>query len=386
MSRFWPRWMFVCGRGGKTDEGVRRHDVRKAGCKSRALHVHVDGRGDGARVGNFTGRRAIGIPRLGAGKGPLMRLAPPPNPGKIPLFVALGGAFRGPAAPDRASSATARISGSAKVYILAPIGSWGDSDGEKPEGYGGKMALQHDVLRLAELDQKIGQFITERKTKELSRALTEYVGLRESLQRKTLDEDWLLIEDARARDVLRRISSGEGLEADDFVRAWGQVKGNSELAAFGELSDAEVEELGLDLFYSWYSHHEYVRALDDLRPLILQCDASPTVKRLVGKAKQCYAFQQYDATVVMCRVLLEASAHDIGGRLGLARRKVGSDWKRVCDEVLSGSESLERSKNIYNRFSKVAHAEREATFQEALNAFHETLSALEELYGRLDAN
>ena len=92
---------------------------------SRALHVHVDGRGDGARVGNFTGRRAIGIPRLGAGKGPLMRLAPPPNPGKIPLFVALGGAFRGPMAPDCASSATARVSAPGKVYIRGLIGSWG---------------------------------------------------------------------------------------------------------------------------------------------------------------------------------------------------------------------------------------------------------------------
>ena len=247
------------------------------------------------------------------------------------------------------------------------------------------MALQDDALRLAELGQKMDQSLRERKTKEFSRALTEYVGLRESLQRKTLDEDWLSIEDARAREVLRKISSGEGLEGDDFVRALGEVKGDADLAVFGELDDATIEAWD-DLLYSWYGPYEYVRGLAELRPLISEWDASPIVKRLVGKARQCYAFRQYDATIVMCRVLLEASAHDIGGRLGLPRRKVGSDWKRLCDEILSGSELLEPSKKIYDRFSKVAHAEREATSQEALNAFHETLSALEELYESYAAN
>ena len=50
---------------------------------------------------------------------------------------------------------------------------------------------------------------------------TEYVGLRASVQHRMLDEDMVSIEDARAREVLRKISSGEGLEADNFVKAWG---------------------------------------------------------------------------------------------------------------------------------------------------------------------
>ena len=248
------------------------------------------------------------------------------------------------------------------------------------------MSLQDDALRLAELGQKMDQCFRERKIEKLGYALNEYVRLRSSVQHRMLDEDVVSIQDASAREVLRQISDGEGLEADNIVKAWGEVTGDSSLAAFGELDEVETEDLGWDLFYSWYSHHEYVRALDELRPLILRCDASPTVKRLVGKARQCYAFQQYDAAIVMCRVLLEASAHDIGGQLRLPRRKVGSDWKRLCDEILSGSELLGPSKNMYDRFSKVAHAEREATSQEALSAFHDTLSALEEVYARLADN
>ena len=248
------------------------------------------------------------------------------------------------------------------------------------------MALQNDALRLAELDRKIDQFLRERKIEEeFFRALTEYVGLRESLQRKMLEEDVVSIEDARAREVLHKVSSGEGLEADNIVRVLGEVRGDPDLAVFGELDDATIEAWD-DLLYSWYGPYEYVRGLAELRPLISEWDASPTVKRLVGKARQCYAFQQYDATIVMCRVLLEASAHDIGGRLGLPRRKVGSDWKHLCKKILSKSELLDRLTNVYDRFSKVAHAEREATPQEALSAFHETLSALEELYERYTAN
>jgi len=223
--------------------------------------------------------------------------------------------------------------------------------------------------------------------------LDEYRALRVSLRDKMLDEDTVSSEDARAREVLRKITSGEGLEADMVVRAWGQVKGNSDSAAFGELSDAEVEELGLDLFYSWYSHHEYVRALDELRPLILQSDASPTVKRLVGKAKQCYAFQQYDAATTMCRALLEAAVRDICERLELIRRSSNSskdDWSRLLGKVareLGIEEPFKKKlKRLYGSLCTVVHAEREAAPQEALSAFHETLSALEELYERYAAN
>ena len=255
------------------------------------------------------------------------------------------------------------------------------------------MALQNDALRLAELDRKIDQFLRERKIEEeFFRALTEYVGLRESLQRKMLEEDVVSIEDARAREVLHKISSGEGLEADNVVRVLGEVRGDPDLAVFGELDDATIEAWD-DLLYSWYGPYEYVRGLAELRPLISECDASPIVKRLVGKARQCYAFRQYDATTVMCRVLIEAAVRDICERLGLIRRSSKSyrdNWSRPLGKVtrtLGIEESLKKKlKRLHGALCKVAHAEKEATPQEALSAFHETLSALEELYESYAAN
>lgn len=247
------------------------------------------------------------------------------------------------------------------------------------------MALQDDALRLAELDKKIDQAISEEgKFEELRRALPEYVGLRENLQRKTLDEAWLSIEDARAREVLRKISSGEGLEADNVVRVLGKAKGYSDLAVFGELDDATIEAWA-DLDF-WNLPYEYARGLAESRPLISQCNASPTVKRLVGEARRCYALQQYDAATTMCRALLEAAVRDICERLELIRRSSKSHrdkWEHLLGKVARAEEPLKKKlKRLYGDLCKVVHAEEEACPLKALNAFHETLSVLEELYER----
>ena len=254
------------------------------------------------------------------------------------------------------------------------------------------MTLQDDALRLAELDQEMAQLVRDGKTEKLICALAEYVKLRSSVHHRMLDEDVISIEEARAREVLRRIAGGEGLEADDLVKALGEVTGNSDLAAFGVLGDAEIEDLGWDLFYSWYGPHEYVRGRSELRPLIPECGASPTVKRLVGEARQCYAFQQYDAATTMCRALLEAGVRDVCERLGLIRRSsksYGDGWSRLLGKAmctLGIEESFKKKlKRLYGDLCTVAHAERTATPRKVLTEFHETLSGLEELYENLAA-
>src|SRR5260370_41809296 len=51
--------------------------------------------------------------------------------------------------------------------------------------------------------------------------------------------------------------------------------------------------------------------LAELRPLILRAPISESVSRLVRQVKDCYAFQQYDAAYVLCRIVIEASIRDI---------------------------------------------------------------------------
>ena len=242
------------------------------------------------------------------------------------------------------------------------------------------MALQDDALRLAELDQRANQLLKKETGKEFFRVLEEYAKLRISVRHRMLDEGAVSTENPKARDILRKIDGGEGLQADHFVKALGEFTGNSDLAAFGELNDADREELSWFLF----NPYEYVTGLDELRLLIPECDASPTVDRLVKETRRCYAFQQYDAATTMCRALLEAAVRDICERLGWSLK---GNWESLLGKVtraLGIEEPLKKKlKRLYHEFPTVAHAKMEATPQQVCKDSHETLSALEELYVRL---
>ena len=248
------------------------------------------------------------------------------------------------------------------------------------------MTLENDALRLAELDQMAGHLLEKKIGEEFARVLDEYVALWRSLRFRMVDEGAVSTENPKAREVLRKIDSGEGLLADRFVKAFGEFTGDSDLSAFGELDDADREEL------SWLlsNPYDYVTGLEELRLLIPACNASPTVDRLVKETRRCYAFQQYDAATTMCRALLEAAVRDICERLGLIRRSSKSckdNWGRLLGKVtpaLGIEESLKKELNcLYGDLCTVAHAERQVTSQEARTEFHETLSAIEKLYERL---
>ena len=247
------------------------------------------------------------------------------------------------------------------------------------------MALQDDALRLVELDRLVFQTLMEGISEEGSRVLGEYLELRISLKSKMLDESVVSIEDGMAREVLHKISNGEGLPTDGFVKRLEELSGDD--LALGEFDDVDIERLGSELFYSWFSHHEYVNALAELRPLILRSDAPQSVRRLVQEAKDCYAFQQYDAAFALCRMLIEASIRDICVRRGLLPEPDDKvvllekySWRSLRNKVSCGSLN-EKLEILYGRLCEVSHARRSATAEEARAMFRETLSAIEELYG-----
>ena len=247
------------------------------------------------------------------------------------------------------------------------------------------MALQDDALRLAELDRQVVQTLIEANTEKLSHVLSAYLKLRVGLKRQMLDESVISVEDATACEVLHKIASSDGLQSDKFVKRLKQLKGYDALAT-GEFDDADIEELGSKLFYSWYSHHEYVRALDELRPMILRCDTSESVERLVERVRRCYAFEQYDATFGLCRTLLEASIRDICVRRGLFPELSNNailyekcNWRQLRDRVSSGRLN-EKLKDLYGRLCEVLHARKAVVSKDAREVFLETLLVIEKLY------
>ena len=246
------------------------------------------------------------------------------------------------------------------------------------------MALQDDILRLTRLDRQVVQALLEGNTEEFPRALGAYLELRSNLKREMFDESVISVEDARAREILHKISSGDGLQSDKIVERLQELGGGD--LAVRELDDADVEELGSELFYSWYSHHEYVRTLAELRPLILRRGTSESVKRLTGQIKSCYAFQQYDAAFGLCRTLIEASIRDICVRRRLLPEPANDavllekySWEDLRNKVSCGplNQSL---KDLYRRLSEVLHARRAVGIADVREVFEETLLVIEDLY------
>ncbi len=239
------------------------------------------------------------------------------------------------------------------------------------------VALHDDALRLAELDRQVVQAIVDGHIESLFSVLEAYLELKASLQQRLLDESAISVQDAEAREVLRKIGGNDGFRSDEIVERI-KARTGEDLAAEG-FEDADLERLGSDLFYSWYSHEEYVRALRELRPLILGCNTSESVIRLVEQIKRCYAFQQYDAAFGLCRTVLEASIRDICVRQGLFPNRKESAvlydkiyWWKLRNVVSSGhlNETLE---DLFGRLSKVLHARRTVGANEAREVFEETV-------------
>lgn len=246
------------------------------------------------------------------------------------------------------------------------------------------MSLQDDALRLVELDRQVVQAIGDGHFEGLISALVAYLELKSSLRRQLLDESAIPVEDAEAREVLRKIDRNDGFRSDKIAERINDRPGEDLTAEV--FDDADFERLGSDLFYSWYSHYEYVSALHELRPLILRCDTSETVKRLTGQVKRCYAFQQYDAAFGLCRTLLEASIRDI-----CVRRRLFPDlhenavlferftWAKLRNKVSTGHLN-EKLKDLYERLSEVLHARKTVGENEAREVFGDTLLVIEKLY------
>ena len=246
------------------------------------------------------------------------------------------------------------------------------------------MAVQDDVLRLADLDEQVVRALVDRNIEKFCRVFSAFRGLKIDLKQRMLDQCVVTVKDDATRDVVYKIHRTGDFRSERIVQELSK-QGGGELED-SEFSDAEIEELGGEKFYSWYSHTEYIKALGELRPLVLRCTTSDSVKRLVEQVKMCYAFQQYDAAFGLCRTLLEASIRDICARRGLFSERDESEvlyehisWGQLRDRVSCGAPN-DRLKALFDRQCRVLHARIAAGARDAREVYKETLLVIEELY------
>lgn len=243
-------------------------------------------------------------------------------------------------------------------------------------------SLRDDALRLAELDQGVVRAFVESDTEALGHTLGAYMDLRKNLKIRLLDASAVQLEDADARAILRKITTGEGLPSDKLIEKL--LAHSGEEISVDEFDGEEIWQLGEDHFFSGY--RDYILGLAELRPLILRVAVPEPVTRLTRQVKSCYAFEQYDAAYALCRMVIEGSVRDI-----CVRRRLLPDladnavlfekyqWSKLRDKVSSGP-LWERLRTLYADLSGVIHSRRSVVKEEARRAFEETLQVVEQLY------
>jgi len=246
------------------------------------------------------------------------------------------------------------------------------------------MSLQEDLLALGINDRRVVKAVVENDVENLMPAVHEYETLRKSIRARLMNQSVAPVDEPDAVDILRKITTGSGLPTDKIIEHMLSMTDSDQLPV--EFGDEELDKLGSDLFYSWFSHIEYVTGLAELRPLVVREQVGENVTRLVRQIKDCYAFQQYEAAYSLCRTVIEASIRDICVRCKLFPN-LGENvilfekfnWRQLREKVSSGHLE-EQLKLIYSELSKVLHARKTVSKVEARQAFEKTLQVVEKLY------
>ncbi len=244
--------------------------------------------------------------------------------------------------------------------------------------------LTQNAIKLEKLNRAVVKAVIEWNTDNLSKSLQEYVDLKIKIKTALIDYPVAKIHDHLAKDVLRKIGQGESFQADNLIKILESQ--SQEAVSLEELDEAEIEKLGSDLFYSWYSHFEYIEALYDIGSLIVSITIPETLRTYVSEARSCYAFQQYNAVYGLCRTILETAIRHTCERKGFIKK---SDRNIVDIESYKPAELINKAakgelrrrlKDIYSNTSTMLHGRKTIKSEDAKTMFRNTLKAVQDLY------
>lgn len=243
--------------------------------------------------------------------------------------------------------------------------------------------LNQDALELNKLNRMVVKFVVEWNPEELSKSLQEFVKIKRRIKTALIDNPVVKVHDRTVQDVLKKLSQDD-FQAEKLIRILGSQ--SQEPVNLDGLDEAEIEELGSNLLYSWYSHYEYIEALYDIGSLIVGISIPASLNSYTSEARSCYAFQQYNAVYGLCRTILETAVRHTCERKGLIKKSDGNviDFESYRpSELINKSakgELRERLKNIYSNTSMMLHGGKTINSEDAKKMFRNTLEAVQDLY------
>lgn len=246
--------------------------------------------------------------------------------------------------------------------------------------------LLKKALRVKELDKLMIKAVAEWDIEQLPKYVGEYRELKKEIKTILMEHPVVHIPDIRdkyAKEILQTISSGDLLPTEKAFQ------GSTLAECFSDtLERNEVEQLGSDLFYSWFSHYEYIEGLYNIGSLILAVGKIPEhLTRFVSEARNCYAFRQYSGVYSLCRTILEICVRDICVKHGIVQNKPSEYNKLGLHDMIVKICKLEKYKHLKDRLDNIRletnfliHGNKTIWGQEARDMLRETLKVVQELY------
>lgn len=205
--------------------------------------------------------------------------------------------------------------------------------------------------------------------------LLEYVEAKREFRKKFADESSIMaIRDPNERNNLKRLLRGE-TPVDRIINAMGGTSNTDTQYEFDELS-----ELASDLFYSWFCGEDYVEAMINIDRALLENPPPPAWENIFAEARSCLAFQQYRATVMVCRLLLERCVVTVLESRGQTFTDgYGNVKYRSCFRDIADKNPKKRQEllDLYDDISRVVHGTIKVGKTEAREFIRRTVLAVE---------
>jgi hypothetical protein len=243
------------------------------------------------------------------------------------------------------------------------------------------ITLQKEALRLDKLNRAVIKSVVSSDWYNFIDTLKSYIDTKKKIKTLLIDTSVPQIHDKKAQNILRALAEEKSLKADEIITS---IEKGAELQyPLGGLSHEEVENLGSDLFYSWFSHYEYIEAMYELGVLIVSISVPDVLRKFVDEARNCYAFQQYNAVYSLCRTILETAIRDISYRKKPRKKNIypleQERWASLKNAVAFGT-LRDNIDNLYTEISSMIHGRKTIKEKDAKEAFRKTLEIIHALY------
>ena len=243
--------------------------------------------------------------------------------------------------------------------------------------------IAREARRLRSAESRVVEAVAASADWEpLLEGVIEFSDARKKLLAFSADLDVIQLHDDVAREVLERLRHGKPYVAQTIAQSLQERLGED--ANLTQFSQTELDELGSDWLSTWFSHYEYAEALLDTASLLVDVHVPQDLARYVGEARSCFAFQQYNAVVSLCRTIMESAARDAERRRGRSSEKVtpiarGEAKRRVLEAA--PRHLAQEVRNLYEYTSELIHARKTASRPEARDILERTLRAVSKFYG-----